>query len=50
MLSCILYTCYPIFTAHPFLFVCLCMAMIVWFVIREQMLTQVELMISSRRS
>jgi len=39
MLSCILYTYYLIFAAHPFLFVCLCIAMIVWFVTREQMLT-----------
>jgi len=35
------------FSAHPFY---LCMAMIVWFVTREQMLKQVELRMSSRRS
>jgi len=35
------------FSAHPF---CLCMAMIVLFVAREQMLIQVVLRMSRRRS
>jgi len=35
------------FSAHPF---CLCMAMIVCFVTREQMLIQVVLRMSRRRS
>jgi len=36
-----------ILSAHPF---CLCMAMIVWFVTREQMLIQVMLRMLRRRS
>jgi len=47
ILSCVLYSCYFIFSAHPF---CLCMAMIVWFVTREQMLIQVVLRMSRWRS
>jgi len=35
------------FSTHPF---CLCMAMIVWFVTREQMLIQVMLKTSRRLS
>jgi len=50
MLYCILYICYPIFTAHPFLFMCLCMAMIMWFVTQEQMLAQVMLRMSRQQS
>jgi len=46
-LSCVFYIYYFIFSAHPF---CLCMAMIVWFITREQMLIQVVLRMSRRRS
>jgi len=35
------------FSAHPF---CLCMAMILWFITREQMLIQVVRRMSRRRS
>jgi len=38
------------FSAHPFLFVCLCLAMITWLVTWEQMWIQVVMLMLSDRA